>query len=253
MQRAVFLILFILSLFSLPALAKRMTGGFKVAKLHLLFPSRKEWDVAYDPALTPILSQPYFFLGKGAQSYVFESEDGHYVVKLFRYDQPPVEEKVVDLFNAAKLAYEEMREETGLLFVHLNVSEGILPVLHCKDNLGRSYEFPLDKTRFALQKKAKGWYETLQQSENLEKRINQFFSLLKKRTDRKIYNADPSLSRNFGFLEDQAIEFDFGNYRKRETLEPKTEIERFALKFRKWLEKNAPSELAYFDRKMGEL
>jgi hypothetical protein len=253
MQRAVFLVLFTLSLLSLPALAKRITGGFKVAKLHLLFPNRKEWDVAYDPALTPILSQSYSFLGKGAQSYVFESEDGRYVVKLFRYDQPSVEEKVVDLFNAAKLAYEEMREETGLLFVHLNLSEGILPVLQCKDNLGRSYKFPLDKIRFALQKKALGWSETLQQLDNLEKRIDQFFSLLKARTDRKIYNADPSLSRNFGFLEDRAIEFDFGNYRKRETLESKKEIERFASKFRKWLVQNDPSQLAYFDRKMGEL
>lgn len=238
---------------SLPAIAKRLTGGFKVAKMALRFPYRKEWDVALNPSVVPILSQSYKFLGRGAQCFVFESEDGCYVIKLFRYDQPPTESKVRDLFNACKLAYEELPEETGLVYIHLNVTELGLPTLQCRDAVGRKYAFPLDKMRFALQKKAAPFLEALtaaKGSAEMEKKIDQLIGLLKTRTDRKIFNSDPSLSRNFGFLEDRAIEFDFGNYRKAFDLNQKREMNRFASKLRKWLVENDPNSVAYFDQKM---
>src|SRR5689334_8640410 len=45
-----------------------------------------EWDVEISPEVVSILEQPFHYLAKGGQSYVFGSSDGKYVLKLFRFD-----------------------------------------------------------------------------------------------------------------------------------------------------------------------
>lgn len=257
MRRFLVLIFFAIPMLLLPTLVKRFTYGFRVAKMQLDFPHRPEWDLPCAPGIRKILEQPFHFLGKGAQSYVFESEDGTSVVKLFRYDQPIIPAKVEALLSASKMAYEELREETGLIYIHLNETALDLPVLHCTDALGRKYRFPLDQYRFAVQKKAEKFRDTFQKAhasrEEMRNRIDQFLSLLEKRVAKNIQNTDPSLSRNFGFLADRAIEFDFGNYCFCPTLNGSTEIRRYTSKLRRWLKKHDPEWVAYLDERVGAL
>jgi hypothetical protein len=250
-KRLLFFLCFVLGVLTLPTLAKRATQGFRIAKMQIQFPYHPEWQTPIQAEVIPILEQRFHYLGKGAQSYVFESADQKYVIKLFRYDHPQSEEKITLLMNACKMAYDRMREETGLVYIHLNPTKKALPVLHCKDALGRSYRLSLDNYRFALQKKASDFRKTLLEAKGdpkqMKERIDAFLQLLQVRTQRGIVNTDPNLSRNFGFLGDRAIELDFGNYRDCPTLNQKAEMERHAHRLRRWLKKNAPEWVAYLD------
>lgn len=241
----------------LPAMGKKLTQGFRVAKMELNFPSHLEWDVPLDPRVLAILDQPYHYIDKGSQSYVFESRDGNYVVKFFRFDHPADPLKVLTLFNACHIAYNQLREETGLVYIHLNLSQATLPILHCKDPIGRKYQFPLDHYRFAIQKKAKPFRITLEEANCdpalMQKRIDQFMDLLLSRTSKGIYNTDPTLSRNFGFLEDRAIEIDFGNYRPVSEHDQISEVRRYTARLRRWLSTEAPEWVDYLDQQTEAL
>jgi hypothetical protein len=254
MSRVLFFLLFVLSLLSLPFVAKKFTQGFRVAKLEFHVPHHPEWEVPMDSQILSILDQPYAYLGKGAQSYVFASLDGRYVVKLFRSDS---EEKIIALFNACKMAYDCLKEETGLVYLHLNPTSQRLPILTCQDPLGRGIKLPLDRYRFAIQKRAKPFRETLEAAMGdpalMKARIDQFVALLVSRTEKGIFNTDPSLSRNFGFLDDRAVEIDFGNYHETASYSEFTEIKRYTHRLHRWLARTAPEWADYLDRQVEVL
>lgn len=239
---------------SLPSLAKRFTYSFRPSKVQFDFPFHSEWEVEGTQEVVKILSQPFFFLGKGTQCYVFESRDRQFVIKFFRYDQGRPEEMLTALFNACKLAHDRLKEETGLVYIHLNESYVGLPTVVCRDTMGRKYSFEMDKTRFLIQKKAKGFRQTLTEAKNdpeqMQKRLDEFLTLLRSRTAKGVRNTDPSLCRNFGFLENSAIEVDFGNYRNIADLDRMGEMERFVGKLHKWLEGEAPEWIAYLDQQL---
>jgi hypothetical protein len=257
MRRILFFLLVVSSLLTLPAIAKRFTHGFRIAKMRLEFPHHPKWEIEPNAKVNEILKQPFHFLGKGAQCYVFESKDGHYVIKLFRYNQPYVAAKVIDLFNACKIAYDQLREETGLIYIHLNPTPMNLPILHCKDAIGRKYQFRLDETRFAVQKKAKSFRVALGEAKEnpaeMQKRIDELVSLLQARTAKGVINTDRRLSRNFGYLDNRAIEFDFGNYRTSLDLDRKQEMTRYTNGLRGWLKRHAPEWVAYLDTQVEAL
>ncbi len=258
MKRLLLFLIFATLFLLLPVSAKRFTQGFRLAKMNLEFPHHPEWEIAANPEVGDILKQPFSFIGKGAQCYVFGSKDGKYVIKLFRYDQPTSsEDKILYLFNACKMAYDQLREETGLVYIHLNPTPQNLPLLRCKDPIGRTYEIPLDRYRFAIQKRGLAFRETLklahQNPHEMQKRIDEFLALLQSRVGKGIFNTDPNLSRNFGFLEDRAIEFDFGNYRQTPDLNQQAEMKRYTNRLRRWLKKRAPEWVAYLDQKVEAL
>ena len=257
MRRFLLLLLFVTTLLSIPSLAKRFTFGFRLAKMELDFPHHPEWEGEACPELDSILDQPFHFIGKGAQSYVFASKDEKHVVKLFRYDHPSLDSKIVLLFDACKMAYDSLKEETGLVYIHLNPTSIGLPTLQCKDPVGRNVTFPLDRYRFVIQKKAIPFRAALKEAKQnpaeMKKRLDQFLNLLAARTSQGILNTDPNLSRNFGFLEGRAIEFDCGNYQKPPHLDRVAEMKRYTCKLRHWLKKHAPEWLPYLDERVEAL
>src|SRR5690554_6553916 len=108
------LILFLAFTLLIPFGVKEMTRGFRLSKLQLDFPSEPRWNFPLDNSLLPIFKQKFTYLDRGAQSYVFESADRNYVVKLLRFDRKRELGKVWQIFEAFRIAYEELSEETGL-------------------------------------------------------------------------------------------------------------------------------------------
>jgi hypothetical protein len=244
---------------------KRFTCGFRVEKMRLDFPSNPEWDAA--TPIPDILSQPFRYLDRGAQCYVFESLNSPCVIKIFRFDQlqnpirrffrsqikrkapkRSLEERVSRLFDACKLAETKAPQETGLIYLHLNATQGELPILQATAPLGQKIHLPLDHYRFVVQKKAQSLSEALlaaKREDRMKERLDALHSLLKKRIALGIGNSDPSLWRNFGFIGTQAIELDFGNYYSAPHLNEEKEIERYKSRLSQWLEVNAPEWVSY--------
>ena len=233
--------------------------------MRLESPFRSDWEVVSDIPLNEtikILSQPYAYLDRGAQCYVFASHDGEYVVKLFRFDRSSKRKKtsshrkVNALFSACVLAYTRAQEETGVLFLHLNQTENLFPLFHATGPLGQPFTLALDRYRFAIQKRVNPFEKSLleayhsQNPEMMKKRIDSFLSILHSRVGKGIRNSDPSLSRNFGFLGEQAFEIDFGNYSENGVPRGK-EIARYSGKLRLWLLENAPEWVEYLDEKVS--
>src|SRR5262249_40693868 len=122
--------------------------------------------------------QPYHYLAKGCQAYVFASQDGLYVLKLFKFKrfhdpflwnelsfipfvdrhlQAKRKQKLQTLnssLQAWKVAINELKEESGLMYVHLNPSKSLHKPLVFYDKIGLRHTLEADDTVFMIQRKA---------------------------------------------------------------------------------------------------
>lgn len=255
--------------FWFPSAFKRWTHAFRPAKCLVQWPFVPEWEI--DP-LSPekeseirsVLKEPFSYLNKGAQSYVFLSRDQKYVLKLFRYDccrMPygqqlvrnlrkwvgareknflPTEFKIVKNFTSCKLAYSLAQKQTGVVFISLNPEKCTLPPITLRDRLGRTHKIDPSQYRFALQQKAEPFLSTFRaHANNIQPYFDSYLALLHDLADIGLVNLDPSMGKNFGFLDGRAIQIDFGNFIYCPE-QAQNGIAPFELSVRKWLKKRIP-------------
>jgi hypothetical protein len=244
-------------------------------------------DLPFDPAwetrpildqekseVKKILQQKFTFLGNGGQCFVFASDDGKYVLKLFKiyrrrlyaplnlllsfswlepYRQKKIAAKRLKLvrdFGSHVLAFNELQEETALVYVHLNKTNDLQQKLILVDKLGIKHTIDLDKYEFVIQKRATLVYETLNRlmkdgkQEEAKKRIDDLVDLVIRRSQKGIYDEDAFISRNFGFIDDKPIIIDAGRLRKVPSQSQpavyKADLLLTTDRFRLWLEQNHP-------------
>lgn len=254
MFRLIFLIFFCACILTIPVGFKRLTCGFKLYKMEFHEPFREEWEVTSNIDIQGILSQTFTYLNRGAQSYVFVSADNQYVIKFFRFDRlkEDHEQKINELFHACKLAYCKAKDETGILYLHLNQTKDQLPKMHIIGPLGQKISLSADDYRFVVQKKVTSFQDSILSldPELVRKRLDSFIAILQSRLNKGIRNSDPAVIRNFGFLGDVAVEIDFGNYSEKPTSKEK-EFAQYTGKLRAWLKENAPEWVEYFDAKLA--
>lgn len=270
-MRGLILLSLLALVFRIPLLIKDISKGFHVARFELSY----DWSeienlsACLDPAdekeALRILKQPFTYLDRGAQSYVFESQDQNYVVKIFqenRFATPlslwkrddkqkkAITPKKNTDFRSCLIAYTLAKEETALLYLHLQPTKNRLPKLSVRSPMGQWFSLPLDRYSFAIQKKAKPFQKTLLQAScegDLALYLCSFLSLLNSRVAKGIRNEDTSLSSNFGFLDEQAVEIDFGRYLQSEHfLQPdmqRMEKKVFIDQLRTFIERYIPHEM----------
>lgn len=222
---------------------KKQTGGFTIARIssNLVFHPEWEIDASDEERVKKILSQPYRFLGKGAQSFAFASEDGEYVIKFFRQDHLKKNSKLAKDFASYKLAYEKLRDETGLLYLHLNKTTHLNQTLDLIDKISIHHSINLDEYEFLVQKRAVPVYEAMKQwidqgkISDAKVALDALFQLLKTRSNRGIYDKDPDLNTNFGFIGTTPIQFDIGRFKPRQTPPDPSEIIRITDNLQQWL------------------
>lgn len=213
-----------------------MTADFRLGKLAFDLPYNQAWNTTSLPE-EKFFQGTFSYLAHGAQSFVFKSEDGEWTLKIFRYDRwihpwrkffrnevfkrkkrLAYNQKIDRLFCAAKLAFEEASDLTGLSYVHLNCTKATLPTVVLKDQIGRTHHLDLNHTYFVIQHRAKplldGFLEAIETNdrEKFKRLCRSFKNLLHTRTCRGICNSDTKVHLNFGFWGERAIEWDFGNY-----------------------------------------
>lgn len=259
----------------------RQTEGFQVHKVLSSFPFDKNYAI---PSITEeqidqinlLLDQKYYFLGSGGQGYSFVSEDGLYVLKLFKIHHMRVpnyfgkipcfgpikiiqekwankcDKKHRKIFASCKLAYDDFKEETGLLFLHLNTTQGSHPKVKVINRIGVEVLLPLDNAVFALQKKADLSATDitkllLNDPEALKRHITAFIQHITNRCSKGIEDTDSGLSRNYGYVGNNLIQIDIGSLRKKHLLQQSSALEQELKKktrsLRKILRTKAPPQL----------
>jgi hypothetical protein len=241
-----------------------------------------EWQITPSPEedkrIATLLDQKFSYLCKGSQSYVLISEDGKYILKFLKQQQlhPKTwlaylplpfnpyapqrsffREKQRKTFTACKIAFTELALETGLLYVHLNQTSHLNKKITVFDKGGKPLKIPLDKTSFLVQKKADLIYpriaELMEQknSEGAKKVISSVFDLLEHLGKKGIVDNDPILKKNFGLIEDRAVQIDIGRMRinpeRIGTSAYKREIPSIAASFKQWITRNYPELLDHFE------
>ncbi len=260
---------FIITLFFLCALfclgMWYLADGFSLGKMRVDFPNDPRFEVAAPSTfqIRTILAQPYHYIGKGSQCFVFESEDKQYVLKFFRLSRyrlpafqqklvlPPflakiqnerVEEKRIKrekLFASCKLAYEELRDETALVYLHLNKTNHLNQNVTLHDNFGRPHTIVIDDQAFMIQRKAQQLYPYLDslikehKRDELRKALISLSSLLNQRQERGIADKDAEIHKNAGFRNGKALFLDVGQFYRAEEVEDREHIVR---KLIAWLE-----------------
>ncbi len=278
--------------YSAACFCNKQTGNFSVARIHS--------DLAYNPAweTTPlsvqkkaqmkqILDQKFHYLGCGGQCFAFASEDGQYVIKFFKHKirkpyslflraslPAPLEKKRLKKLNKAlykldrdftsyKIAYEDLCDETGLLFIHLNKGNDLDQTITIIDKIGIAHQIDLDNIEFVVQKRATlvySYIEDLMTKGDVEKAklaLHSILDVIISRCKKGIFDEDARIHRNFGFIGSQPIFIDVGRFRRdperKEPLVYKNDLENIIGRFRHWLEESYPELVSTLDEELYAL
>jgi hypothetical protein len=272
---------FVLILFFCALVAKfcnKATDGFSILGIKSERPFNPVWETTTQVETSEVeqaLSQPYHYLASGSQCFVFASQDRKYVIKFFRQriyspstllnhlPLPPFlhryrekknwkrADKCTRDFESYKLAFDELREETKLLYVHLNPTTTLHKKLLITDKLQIQHEIALDPINFVLQRRAEASFAYINRlmqdgkQEEAKKAILSMRHLIKSRCAKGFKDRDPDIRTNCGFVDGIAVKLDVGRLEKTELLkEPAqsdAEIEKVMAPFNTWLETFHPN------------
>ena len=164
-------------------------------------------------------------------------------------------------FNSLILAYEELKQETGLLYLHLNPTDNFHHHIVLYDGNGIRHEIDLDSARFFLQKCAvplEHHFDILSKSDRYEDAKKSVDSLLNLIVDRckKGFSDRDVFNKNFGFINNQAIEIDIGSFQKDSRMQQpwiyKQELFYSTLELKSWLKKHYPKMVVYLEERISE-
>lgn len=251
-------------------------------------PYQPEWDVPplaenEKIALDNVLKQPFTYVGEGGQSYVFASQDQHYVLKLFKYkrfrpawyiylvpDLPPFASlrkhhitsrarKLTTVFTGHKIAYTYNKQNSGLLFVQLNPSHLPTPISF-KDKIGITRSFDLGEAAFVLQEKGEMLrivFPRLLKNgdvDGVKERIGKIFAIYLSEYSQGIYDDDHGVMQNFGFIGDKPFHLDVGKFKQDESYKQpdvyQQDLAKVAQRIRLWMAKYYPS---YYDEVVQDM
>ncbi len=227
--------------------------GFTPEKIASPLGYREMWEVeelsqSEEQVLShEVFSQPYYYLDGGQQCYAFVSEDQRYVLKFFKmhhllpktwlnhfpfslfesYRFNHVDKKIQFLemtFNSFKLAYEQLKSETGLIYIHLNKTRHLKQQVPLIGRFGERYEIDLDSTEFVVQRKADHLFphllELMEKGEDQRAHqcIQSLLRVVASRCRSKFSDQGIGIRHNYGFINDQAVIIDCGQFVPDESL-----------------------------------
>ena len=290
--RLLILAVIVLSFYGAGRLYYHLTAGFMVSNIVSDFSFQPQWEVrplskkeAQEVAYA--INQPYHYLGKGCQSYVFESEDGQYVIKFFKYQRyrlqpwlayfPPLpavvayrQEKIEKKWNKLdgfvkswKIAFENLKEETGLVFVHLNKTDHLKQSLTVYDKVGFQHVLDLDQMEFCIQRRAVMLCDTLltyKENGDLTKSkalVHQLLRTILSEYERGLADNDHALMQNTGVAQGCAVHIDVGQFVFNEEVKQPAvfhqELFTKTYKFKIWLRENYPELGEYLEQELAQI
>lgn len=226
------------------------------------------------------ITQPYTYLGKGCQSYVFLSEDKQFVLKFFKYQRfrtqawmdyfsfiPKMDQirkkkmekkqkKLDGVYSSWKIGFDHLIPETGLVYVHLNKTDHLHKKLTIYDKMGWKHELDADKMEFLIQKRADMLCSTLDKlpEEQAKQLLTDLIQMIASEYSRGFADNDHALMQNTGVSEGKPVHIDVGQFVIDESMKDpshsRQEIFNKTFKFRIWLEKAHPELLPHLDKEL---
>jgi hypothetical protein len=225
-------------------------------------------------AMAGIAQQRFHYLKKGSQAYAFVSDDGQYVLKLFKLHHlrsadwlhnVPLPSFLCDYrdnlvlrrqyridltLNSYKLAAKHLCTECALVYAQILPTTGYSLPVTIQDSLGRIYTIDLARHGFALQRKARLVIPAFEQwisekdFEHAARAIDSLVALIAQRSSKGIQDSDPDLHKNAGLLGDSAILIDLGSFYANPAIkEPALrdeDLKKVFLHFSEWLAVRSP-------------
>jgi len=181
-----------------------------------------QFDTKHNESVRSILNQPFSYLTKGVQSFVFLSADQRWIIKFIRLPRyvkrrswKGKSSNLVNLQRTLKsfqTASSFLEKETGVIYSHLQPTTVWNQTLHLIDRYHREHFLAIDDLLFAIQQYGNPFFSifnTLEMEEAkilITKTIDLFLTLYEK----GFIDRDPILERNFGIYEKEPFIIDIG-------------------------------------------
>jgi hypothetical protein len=282
MRWVIKLALFAFLFFAAERFCRKQTDGFSLHHIQSDLPFEEEEELSAEEKtrLAALLSQRFHYFAKGAQCYVFLSEDGSTILKFFKHHHlrlpfllsriplpTPLSrlraeksaKKAGELqadFASYEIAQKQLKEETGLLFMHLHRSRSFKQLVTIVDKLHIAHQINLGEVEFLIQKKAELVYPVLSKLvssgdlDGAKRRLDSLIHLLTAQRQKGVGDLDPNFSKNFGFIGEEAIQIDIGRFTH---ADDGGKLVQRAEDFRYWLERLHPELATYFSHRLCEL
>jgi hypothetical protein len=207
-----------------------------------------------------ILKQKFSYLGCGKQMTAYESEDRCYVIKFFNprsvldenwFHRPTKlirfnslkwiwrvyfqqKDRLERYFYRYELSFKDLKDETALLYVHLDAGTALPQTIAVESKEGVLYHLNATTHPFVLQKKVEMTMTRIDRLMNTGKveeakeSVRQIFALFHARAKKGYKDKLQYIHKNYGFIGDKAIQFDTGRIRMDKAVleNPKKELER---------------------------
>ncbi|MES2198742.1 MAG: hypothetical protein V4489_01045, partial [Chlamydiota bacterium] len=234
------------SFFAINLICKGLNGNFDVDDLIKPSKSGSAWDTSSEKGfdINSLLKQKFHYLGKGHQAFAFTSEDGQYVLKLFKPHYPHIEffgesfnftyipfskwlyksvakeafdKRLAADFTSYVNAYNSFKEESLVEYLHLSKTSDLKHPLQLFDKINILRNFDPNDTCFLIQKKVEPLQVTLK---NLLKEdkimdvrlvLEKLLNLLNRRVELGFYKPTHKFHANFGCVGLEPIQLDIGN------------------------------------------
>lgn len=285
-KRFVIFVFITLALIGTIRLYYNLTDDFHLGNITFPLERREEWDFPANSQeieeVREILAQKFTYIGKGAQSYVFGSEDGKWVIKFFKFKHlkpsffisllPPIgpleeiktqnekrkKRKLEGVFEGHLIAYRYNKDNSGVKFLHFNPTVGLHLKTHLVNKLGFEHAYDLSSVVFVLQKKGETLRTTLSKlfkdgnGALAAQRAIKVLDMYREEYQRHVWDRDHGISHNIGFIEDQPFHLDVGKLSY--TQEPQSkefyqnDLKTVARKINQWAQENYLEESAAFKK-----
>ena len=222
--------------------------------------------------LDAIFSQTFTFFAKCNYTYLFLSEDHKYIIKFLKRDafDPkswlayiPVSfnpyhqdynqkcEEKSKIFLAFKMAFNEFKEETSLVYMHIDTITQLHRRLAIVDREGKRYKVDVDKTNFYIEKRAQLLCPKIadlmrnKEEERAKQLITSVFAHVNFLVRRGFFDPELTLCKNLGVIEDKVVQLAIGKLYP--VTNGCTQLTQGLNSLRSWLERNYPELLSHFD------
>lgn len=180
--------------------------------------------------LHTIFSQPFDYLDRGKQTYVFASRDGQYVVKFFdagcrRSGAFPLLispskkrclKKLKRLIDGYQVAVEHDTGHHGIVYMQLAPNPSLNQMAVLYDRFGIKHEIDLAAVPFVIQQKAIPLRQVISEwldagnVEEAKKRFREVVRMYVESYEAGVYDRDHNVMYNVGFVEGKPIRIDAG-------------------------------------------